>query len=44
MRCIFEPAHGMVIEITNARDPAKTVIPVNEKSHSRGFYVKDNRN
>ena len=40
MRRIFAPAHGMVVEITNARDPAKTVITVKEKNHSGGCYVK----
>jgi len=34
MRRISAPAHGMVVEITNARDPAKTVIAVKGKNHS----------
>ena len=40
MRRIFAPAHGMVVEMTNARDPVRTVITVKEKSHSGGCYVK----
>ena len=33
MRLIFAPAHGMDVEITNARDPAKNVVAVKEKDH-----------
>ncbi|PUU81782.1 fatty acid synthase beta subunit dehydratase [Tuber borchii] len=40
IRRIFAPAHGMVVEITDARNPAKTVITVKEKNHSGGSYVK----
>ena len=40
MRRIFAPAHGMVVEISNARDPAETVITVKEKNHSGGCYFK----
>jgi len=32
MRRIFSPARGMVVEIINARDPAKTVIAGDEKT------------
>jgi len=32
MRRIFSPAHGMVVEIINPRDPAKTVIAVDEQT------------
>ncbi|RPB05353.1 hypothetical protein L873DRAFT_1785580 [Choiromyces venosus 120613-1] len=39
MRHIFAPAHGMV-KTTNARDPAKTVTAVKEKTHNGGCYVK----
>jgi len=40
MRLIFAPAHGMDVEITNARDPAKTVVAVKEKDHSGDCYVE----
>ncbi|PUU78407.1 fatty acid synthase beta subunit [Tuber borchii] len=40
MRRIFAPAHGMVVEMTNARDPARAVITVKEKRHSGGCNVK----
>jgi len=39
MRPIVPPPHG-IIEITNAKDPAKTVIAVKGENHSVGCYVK----
>ncbi|CUS15097.1 unnamed protein product [Tuber aestivum] len=40
MRRIFFPSHGIVVEITNAGDPAKTLIAVMEKNHTYGGYVE----
>lgn len=40
MKRIFSPAHGMLVEITNADDLAKTVITVKEQSQGSGRYVK----
>ncbi|KAG0124699.1 hypothetical protein HOY82DRAFT_617714 [Tuber indicum] len=37
---IFSPSHGIVVEITNAVGPAKTLIAVMEKNHTYGGYVK----
>ncbi|KAG0637260.1 hypothetical protein HOY80DRAFT_1084781 [Tuber brumale] len=40
---IFSPSHGIVVEITNAGGPAKTLIAVMEKNHTDGGYVKTNK-
>ena len=39
-RCIFAPAYSIVVEITKARDPTKTVISLIEKNNIHGCYVK----
>lgn len=40
MKRIFSPAHGMLVEIINVNDLAKTVITVKEQNRGSGRYVK----
>jgi len=40
VRCIFALANSIVIEITKARDPNKTVISLIEKNNIYGCYIK----
>jgi len=40
IRSIFAPAHGMIVEISNAWGPAKTVFSVKEKHHPNGFMSR----
>jgi len=40
VRCIFALAYSIVIEITKAGDPNKTVISLIEKNNIYGCYIK----
>jgi len=40
MRRISPPPHGIVVEVTNAGGPAKTLMAAMEKNHTYGGFVK----